>query len=91
MAPAGAWQGWVSQELRHLMSREETLVFIKSCQHACGGISTGHDPHLGTPSDVQILTLRDSITVAGVNKVECFQSTGRRQVFCLVWFFSGDT
>lgn len=76
--------------LLHLISREEILTFITSCQRACGGISIGHDPHMGTLSAVQILTLHDSITVAGVNKVECFQSTGRRQVFCFV-LFSGDT
>lgn len=45
----------------------------------------GRDSHLGTLSDVQILTLRDSITVTSVDKVECFQSTGRRQV-CLFVF-----
>lgn len=69
------------------MSREEILAVIKSCQHACGGISIGHDPRLGTLSDVQIFTLHDSITVASVNKEECFQSTGRRQVLLLLFCF----
>nr|AAH57661.1 Rabggtb protein [Mus musculus] len=41
----------------HRMNREEILVFIKSCQHECGGISAsiGHDPHLlYTLSAVQV-------------------------------------
>ena len=41
----------------HRMNREEILVFIKSCQHECGGISAsiGHDPHLlHTLSAVQV-------------------------------------
>ena len=41
----------------HRMNREEILVFIKSCQHECGGVSAsiGHDPHLlYTLSAVQV-------------------------------------
>ncbi|KAF4009747.1 hypothetical protein G4228_001138 [Cervus hanglu yarkandensis] len=56
----------------HRMNREEILMFIKSCQHECGGISTsiGHDPHLlYILSAVQILTLYDSINVIDINKV----------------------
>ncbi|OBS77987.1 hypothetical protein A6R68_19622 [Neotoma lepida] len=57
------------------MNREEVLVFIKSCQHECGGISAsiGHDPHLlYTLSAVQILTLYDSINVIDVDKVVAY-------------------
>ncbi|ELW64190.1 Geranylgeranyl transferase type-2 subunit beta [Tupaia chinensis] len=56
----------------HHMNREESLAFIKSCQHECGGISAsiGHDPHLlYTFSAVQILTLYDRINVIDMNKV----------------------
>ncbi|KAH0513099.1 Medium-chain specific acyl-CoA dehydrogenase, mitochondrial [Microtus ochrogaster] len=59
----------------HRMNREEILVFIKSCQHECGGISAsiGHDPHLlYTLSAVQILTLYDSINVIDVDKVVAY-------------------
>lgn len=52
----------------HRMNKEEILVFIKSCQHECGGVSAsiGHDPHLlYTLSAVQVSpcetsTLRDN-------------------------------
>lgn len=59
----------------HRMNREEILLFIKSCQHECGGISAsiGHDPHLlYTLSAVQILTLYDSINVIDVDKVVAY-------------------
>ncbi|XP_060248450.1 geranylgeranyl transferase type-2 subunit beta isoform X4 [Meriones unguiculatus] len=59
----------------HRMDREEILVFIKSCQHECGGVSAsiGHDPHLlYTLSAVQILTLYDSIHVIDVDKVVAY-------------------
>lgn len=59
----------------HRMNKEEILVFIKSCQHECGGVSAsiGHDPHLlYTLSAVQILTLYDSIHVINVDKVVAY-------------------
>lgn len=39
------------------LDREEILIFVKKCQHDCGGIgaSEGHDPHLlYTLSAVQV-------------------------------------
>lgn len=85
-APAGAWQGWVSGTASSHEQRRNTGVHqvMSTC---VWGNKHWTWPHLGTPSDAQILALRDSITVVGVNKVECFQSTGRRQGFCLVGFF----
>uniref|UniRef100_A0ABZ3NN91 Geranylgeranyl transferase type-2 subunit beta n=1 Tax=Rattus norvegicus TaxID=10116 RepID=A0ABZ3NN91_RAT len=57
----------------HRMNKEEILVFIKSCQHECGGVSAsiGHDPHLlYTLSAVQVSPC-ETLTLCDDPNVNC--------------------
>ncbi|TGZ83128.1 terpenoid cyclases/Protein prenyltransferase [Ascodesmis nigricans] len=46
------------------LPRDDTIAFVKSCQHPCGGFGAhpGHDPHLlYTVSAIQILAIEDAL------------------------------
>lgn len=77
------------------MNREEVLVFIKSCQHECGGISAsiGHDPHLlYTLSAVQVAAVFPQglgIIIYGEAEI-CISLSKLLLSFCVKSFLQGQ-
>lgn len=65
------------------LSREETIAFVKSCQHGNGGFGAhpGHDAHmLYTVSAVQLIVTLDATDQFDVNKIAKCMWNGCKQL-----------